>query len=121
MTIESMHASQATRNEVIASVFGRIPVGDVPGSAHRAFLMERRGDGVAIIVKETLETAGAAPEYSLVGESSLVLNIPAAKLDLTPAEATIAVHSAGEPLSGIDVLALFPNKTLATREDGRSR
>ena len=111
MTIESMHASQATRNEVIASVFGRIPVGDVPGSAHRAFLMERRGDGVAIIVKETLETAGAASEYSLVGESSLVLNIPAARLDLTPAEATIAVHSAGEPLSGIDVLALFPNKT----------
>ena len=111
MTIESMHASQATRNEVIASVFGRIPVGDVPGSAHRAFLMERRGDGVAIILKETLETAGAAPEYSLVGESSLVLNIPAAKLELTPAEATIAVHSAGEPLSGIDVLALFPNKT----------
>ena len=53
MTIESMHASQATRNEVIASVFGRIPVGDVPGSAHRAFLMERRGDGVAIIIKET--------------------------------------------------------------------
>ena len=111
MTIESMHASQATRNEVIASVFGRIPVGDVAGSAHRAFLMERRGDGVAIILKETQETAGVPPNYSLVGESSLVLSIPAAKLQLTPAEATIAVHSAGEPLPGIDVLALFPNKT----------
>ena len=111
MTIESMHASQATRNEVIASVFGRIPVGDVPGSAHRAFLMERRGDGVAIIFKETQETAGVPPKYSLVGESNLVLSIPAAKLHLTPAEATIAVHSAGEPLPGIDVVALFPNKT----------
>ena len=111
MTIESMHASQATRNEVIASVFGRIPVGDVPGSAHRAFLMERRGDGVAIILKETQETAGVPPKYSLIGESSLVLSIPAAKLHPTPAEATIAVHSAGEPLPGIDVLALFPNKT----------
>ena len=111
MTIESMHASQATRNEVIASVFGRVPVGDVPGSAHRAFLMERRGDGVAIILKETQETAGVRPEYNLVGESSLVLNIPAAKLDVTPAQATIAVHSEGERLPGIDVLALFPNKT----------
>ena len=111
MTIESMHTTQATRNEVIASVFGRIAVGDVPGSAHRAFLMERRGDGVAIILKETQETAGVPPEYSLAGESGLVLSIPAARLDLTPAEATIAVHSAGEPLSGIDVLALFPNKT----------
>lgn len=111
LTIESMHTSQATRNEVIASVFGRVPVGDVPGSAHRAFLMERRGDGVAIILKETQETAGVRPEYSVAGESSLVLSIPAAKLDLTPAEATIAVHSEGEPLSGVDVLALFPNKT----------
>ena len=111
MTIESMDASQATRNEVIASVFGRIPVGDVPGSAHRAFLMERRGDGVAIILKETQETAGVLPEYEVVNESNLVLSIPAAKLDLTPAEATIAVHSEGEPLAGIDVLALFPNKT----------
>ncbi|MDE0622964.1 MAG: putative DNA binding domain-containing protein [Bryobacterales bacterium] len=111
MTIESMHASQATRNETIASVFGRIPVGDVPGSAHRRYLMERRGDGVAIIFKETQETAGMQPEYSLVGESSLVLSMPAAKLDLTPAEATIAVHAEGEPLPGIDVLVLFPNKT----------
>lgn len=111
MTIESMHASQATRNETIASVFGRIPVGEVPGSAHRRYLMERRGDGVAIIFKETQETAGMRPEYSLVGESSLVLSMPAAKLDLTPAEAAIAVHAEGEPLTGIDVLVLFPNKT----------
>lgn len=111
MTIESMHASQATRNETIASVFGRIPVGDVPGSAHRRYLMERRGDGVAIIFKETQETAGMRPEYSVVGESSLVLSMPAAKLDLTPAEATIAVHAEGEPLPGIDVLVLFPNNT----------
>ncbi len=111
MTIASMDASQATRNEVIASVFGRIPVGDVPGSAHRAFLMERRGDGVAIILKETQETAGMPAKYSLVGESSLVLSVPAAKLQPTPAEATVAVHSAGEPLPGIDVVALFPNKT----------
>ncbi len=111
MTIENMDASQATRNEVIASVFGRIPVGDVPGSGHRAFLMERRGDGVAIIRNETRETAGTLPAYRLVDDSNLVLSIPAAKLDITPAKATIAVHSKGEPLAGVNVLALFPNKT----------
>ncbi len=111
MTIESMNASQATRNEVIASVFGRIPVGDVPGSAHRAFLMERRGDGVAIILNETQETAGSFPEYRVVDDSNLILSIPAAKLDFTPANAAIAVHSEGQPLAGADVLALFPNKT----------
>ncbi len=111
MTIEGMEASQATRNEVIASVFGRIPVGRVAGSDHRRYLMERRGDGVSIIRKETQENTGTAPEYELVDESSLVLRIPAAKLELAPADAMVTVHSGGEPLAGIQVLALFPNKT----------
>ncbi len=111
MTIEGMEASQATRNEVIASVFGRIPVANVAGAGHRKFLMERRGDGVTIIRKETREATGLAPEYKLINESSLMLRIPAAKLDLVPADATVTVHSKGEPLAGVEVLALFPNKT----------
>ena len=111
MTIEGMEASQATRNEVIASVFGRIPVGDVPGSRHRRYLMERRGDGVAIIHNETREAAGASPEYAVVDDSSLLLRIPAARLELVPADATVTVHSEGTPLPGVEVLALFPNKT----------
>ena len=111
MTIESMEANQATRNEVIASVFGRTPVANVPGSDHRAFLMERRGDGVAIIRKETRETSGTQPEYRLIDDANLLLSIPAAKLEPTPDKATVAVHSKGAPLAGIDVLALYPNKT----------
>ena len=111
MTIEGMEASQATRNEVIASVFGRIPVANVAGSGHRRYLMERRGDGVSIIRTETQEATGVPPEYEVVDESSLVLRIPAAKLELVPADATVTVHSRGEPLAGIEVLALFPNKT----------
>ncbi len=111
MTIEGMEASQATRNEVIASVFGRIPVTNVAGSGHRRHLMERRGDGVSIIRTETEEATGVPPEYEIVDETSLLLRIPAAKLELVPADATVTVHSGGEPLAGIEVLALFPNKT----------
>ena len=51
------------------------------------------------------------PEYEMVDDSNLVLRIPAAKLELVPADATVTVHSGGEPLAGIEVLALFPNKT----------
>ena len=111
MTIDGMEASQATRNEVLASVFGRIPVADMAGSGHRRYLMERRGDGVSIIRTETEEATGVLPEYEIVDDSSLVLRIPAAKLELVPADATVTVHSRGEPLAGIEVLALFPNKT----------
>ena len=111
MTIEGMEASQATRNEVIASVFGRIPVANIAGSDDRKYLMERRGDGVSIIRKETEEATGMPPEYEVVDESSLVLRIPAAKLEIVPADATVTVHSGGDPLAGVGILALFPNKT----------
>ena len=118
MTIEGMDTSQATRNEVIASIFGRIPVGVVPGASKRRHIMERRGDGVSIIKTETHEATGTLPQYKVVNASSVVLSIPAAKLELSPADSTITVHSEGQPLSGVDVLALFPNKTwqLATTD-----
>ncbi len=123
MTIDGMETSQATRNEVLASVFGRIPVADVAGSGHRRYLMERRGDGVSIIRTETEEATGVLPEYEIVDDSSLVLRIPAAKLELVPADATVTVHSRGKPFAGIEVLALFPNKTWVraiTDEDGNA-
>ncbi len=111
MTIEGMDTSQATRNEVIASVFGRIPVGDIQGAGHRRHLMERRGDGVSIIKAETREATGNLPDYKVVDASSIVLSIPAARLELIPADSTVTVHARGAPLAGVEVLALFPNKT----------
>ncbi len=53
LTIDSMAVRQSTRNEALASIFGRIPVGEIRGSGNRQFFMERRGDGVPIILSET--------------------------------------------------------------------
>ena len=111
MTIESMDLRRATRNEVIASALHRLPIGNIQGSSHRRFLMERRGDGVSIIKARTRESAGVLPTYAVVNDSSVVLNIPAARLDFSPARKTVTVQSAGDPLVDVDVLALFPNKT----------
>ena len=121
MTIEGMEASQATRNEVIASVFGRIPVANVAGSDHRKYLMERRGDGVSIIRTETEKATGFPPEYEVVDESNLVLRIPAAKLDLVPADATVTVHARGEPLAGIEGSCTLPQQDLGTGDNRRGR
>ena len=123
MTIQSMDASQATRNEVVASVFGRIPVGKTSGTGDRRYFMERRGDGVSIIRRETQKIAGVLPEYKIVDESNLLLTIPAANLELTPAEAVVMVQSEGLPLAGITVLALFPNRTwqqATTNDNGKA-
>ena len=111
MTIANMEVSQSTRNDVIASVFRRLSVSDIPGSEKRQFLMEVRGDGVAAIVRATRETAGRDPVYQLINESNLVLTIPAASLELAPAHAVVSVRSVGRPLPGADILTLFPNNT----------
>ena len=83
--------------------------------------MERRGDGVPIILRETRELSGKQPEYCLIDNSEVLLTIPAAALEQSPARVVITVRSVGQPLPGSDVLALFPNKTLGACDHRRKR
>ena len=111
LTLDSMEARQATRNEALTSVLARMPVEGIGGSDDRLYIMERRGDGVPIILRETRELSGRMPEYRLLNGSEVLLTIPAAALEQSPARTIITVRSSGQPLPDSDVLALFPNKT----------
>lgn len=111
LTIDSMDVRQSTRNEALASIFGRIPVGEIRGSGDRQFFMERRGDGVPIILRETEALSGKLPVYRLIDDSDLVLTIPAAPTDVTPASTVIMCHHQGVAVPGVELLILFPNKT----------
>ena len=123
LTVESMASRQSTRNEVLTSVLARMPVGGTRGGEDRRYYMERRGDGVLIIQRETWELCGKYPEYRVVDDSEVLLVIPAAMQERSPARAVISVRSGGRPLPGADLLLLFPNKTwkrATTDEAGRS-
>jgi len=111
LTIDSMVSRQATRNEAIASVLGRMPVAGIPGSDNRRFFMERRGDGVPIILRQTRALCGTPPEYRVLDDADLFLTIPAAATEATPATVTLAVHHDGRPVAGADLLVLFPDTT----------
>ncbi|MDE0094448.1 MAG: hypothetical protein OXO49_08125 [Gammaproteobacteria bacterium] len=111
LTTEQIESSSSWRNEIIANLFRRIPVGELAGSSHRTYLMEHRECGVSIIKKETQETCGYLPNYDVEGGSKIVLTIPAAKLTLSPLTSIVTIRCRGEPLSGVEVLVLFPNKT----------
>ena len=111
LTIDSMDVRQSTRNEALASIFGRIPVGEIRGSGDRQFFMERRGDGVPTILRETEALSGNIPEYQLIDDSDLVLTIPAAPTEVTPATTLIMCHYRELPVPRVEVLALFPDKT----------
>ena len=123
LTVESMETRQVTRNEALTSVLARMPVGGIRGSEDRQYFMERRGDGVPIIRRETWELCGKQPEYRVIDDSEVRLTIPAAIQEHSPASAVITVWSAKQPLSGADVLAIFPNKTWkrsTTNADGEA-
>lgn len=124
LTIDSMDVRQSTRNEALASMFGRMSVENVLGSGERQFFMERRGDGVPIIYRETEALSGKIPDYELIDDSELILTIPAADTNVTPSTAVILCHHKGAALSGIELLTLFPNKTwksATTDENGEAR
>ena len=111
LTVESMGSRQSTRNEALTSVLARMPVGGTRGGGDRRYFMERRGDGVLIIQRETWELCGKYPEYRVVDDSEVLLVISAAMQERSPARAVISVRSEGGPLPGTDLLLLFPNKT----------
>ena len=124
LTIDSMDVRQSTRNEALASIFGRIPVGAVRGSGNRQFFMERRGDGVPTIFRETEALSGKSPEYRLIDDSDLFLTISAAATDATPATTVIMCHHCGIPVPGVELLTLFPNNTwkhATTDENGEAQ
>lgn len=79
VTVESIALRQATRNELITSLLAESPLSERIGDVGRSFYMEKRGDGVPIILNESTKLSGKTPVYQLIDESELLLTIYAAK------------------------------------------
>ena len=78
MNVGSIAERQASRNELLTSLLARTPMNvDAPGSRRR-FIMDKRGDGVPIIITESRELSGRSPEYRLIDDAELLLTIFAA-------------------------------------------
>ena len=123
LTIESMASRQSTRNEALISILARMSVGDTRGGSDRQYFMERRGDGVPIILRETWELCGKYPEYRVVDDSEVLLVMPAAIHEPSSARVIVSVRSGGRPLPDADLLFLYPNKTWTraiTNDDGEA-
>lgn len=79
MTLDSLSLRPSTRNELMVSLLGRISV-NVQGAGRHQYFMERRGDGVPIILEESRRISGRDPEYRLIDDAELLLTIWSAKL-----------------------------------------
>lgn len=80
MTVESLPYRQSARNEAIASLLARcpIPADEEELASHRTHLMDKRGEGVSLILDRSEQLSGRRPVYQLIDESELLLTIYAA-------------------------------------------
>lgn len=78
MTPEHLPHRQVARNESITSLLARCPMEGSDFSSHRTRIMDKRGEGVPVILSRTADIAGEYPVYRMIGESELLLVIPAA-------------------------------------------
>ncbi len=89
MTIESLMYRQSVRNETLTSLLAKCPVPtDIAWvNTDRRTLMDKRGEGVRIIMENSEHLSGKRPVYRLVDDSELILTLFAAGKD--DADATV--------------------------------
>ncbi len=77
MTVDALPYKQISRNETITSLLARCPVPKgIPGlTTPRKTLMDRRGEGVGLILRESEEHSGRRPVYELLDGTELRLTI----------------------------------------------
>lgn len=79
MTIESISERQSARNELLSSLLARCPMNVDAIGSQRNFIMDKRGEGVPIIISESEKLSGKKPVYRLLDDSELMLTIFAAQ------------------------------------------
>ena len=69
VTVENIRYSQATRNELLARLLSELTLDDrMRKQVARRHFLERRGEGVGIILNESEELSGKPPVYELFDE-----------------------------------------------------
>lgn len=85
MTVESLPYRQSARNETLSSLLVqcRVPA-NIPGlETDRRTLMDKRGEGVRIILDNSERLSGKTPEYRLIDDAELLLTIHSAVTDVS--------------------------------------
>ena len=75
MSPESLPFRQATRNDTIASLLTRCEVKHDDFRGRRKHIMDRRGEGVPLILSRSETLSGKKPEHRMIDDSELLLTI----------------------------------------------
>jgi len=80
LTIDEIGERQLSRNELICTCLSRCPLDRKFADVVRTSMMDRRGEGVPVILSASRKLSGKDAFYKLSGESELKLTIPSVPL-----------------------------------------
>jgi predicted HTH transcriptional regulator len=83
LSVESMSRLSVPRNDILTSLLSRYYPVDDPGLG-KSYLMDRRGFGVEMILRESERLSGRRPLYETVGDLELCLTIYAQNMPGMP-------------------------------------
>ena len=82
LSVDSLRYRQAARNETLCSLLAKCAIpGDDWLETGRGHIMEKRGEGVPIILDNSTALSGREPHYRIIDDSELLLTIYAADTD----------------------------------------
>jgi predicted HTH transcriptional regulator len=82
MTIESLPLRQSSRNELLGSLLARCRMNVDAEGSRRVYIMDKRGEGVPVILIESEKLSGIRPEYFLIDDTELRLTLYPAPFSL---------------------------------------
>ena len=79
LTLDSLRYRQSARNEAVCSQLAKCPAPDEPWLVtDRTNIIDPRGEGVPVILDNSLRLSGKEPRYRLIDDAELHLTIDAA-------------------------------------------
>ena len=85
LSVDSLRYRQSARNEALCSLLAKCPVPDEPWLiTARTHIMDKRGEGVPVILDNSTRLSGREPDYRLIDDAELQLTIYAADPERAP-------------------------------------
>jgi len=81
LSLDEIGSRQFARNELICTCLARFPLPREFATPSRVRIIDRRGEGIPVIISDTGKLSGMLPKYRLLDDSELMLTIPSAPID----------------------------------------
>ena len=81
MTLDEIGERQFARNELICTCFSRCRIPRKIENIRRSHIMDRRGEGVPVMLESSLKHSGSKPEFRLLDDSELLVTFHSAPID----------------------------------------